>query len=363
LLGPIMTENEEMKKIFSPNGQLLKSGETYKMKKLANVLEILASEGEKFFYYEAAKKIAADCQKKGGHLTEEDFKSYQVIERTPLKIDYKNYQILTNTPPSAGGILIVFALKLLEKYNFQNTTQKNYEYLHKLILAMEITNIARKQKYDNKIYDKDIVEEFLGENNISNYQNKFTDYVNKWGSTTHISVVDKNGNAASMTTTNGEGSGYVVPDTEIMINNMLGEEDLNPYGFHKWKPNRRIASMMSPTIALNQNKKVILGSGGSNRIRTAILQTIINVIDFKMDIASAIESPRVHWEDKVLNIEPGFPKETIKKLHIFTQNKKDKIINWTNKNLFFGGVHGVSYCKEEIKGHGDQRRSGVSLSV
>ncbi len=363
LLGPIMTTDPEMKKIFAPNGKLLQAGAVYKMENFANTLETLVNEGEKLFYEDLAKKIIDDCDKKGGHLIREDFKNYQVIEREPLKIFYRENKILTNTPPSSGGALIAFSLKLLEKYNLRKFKQKNYQYLQKLALAMELTNAARRQNYDNKLYTYNIIEKFLGTENFKKYKINFDNYINKWGSTTHISVMDKDGNAASMTTTNGEGSGYVVSGTEIMINNMLGEEDLNPNGFHKWIPNRRISSMMSPTIVLDKNNqvKIVLGSGGSNRIRTAILQVILNIIDFDMEIDKAIESPRIHWENNVLNIEPGFPSATIEKMREFAQKKNDKIIEWSGKNMFFGGVHGIKVEKGKINGYGDKRRSGVSL--
>ncbi len=363
LLGPIMTNDPEMGKIFAPEGKLLQTGVIYKMKNFANTLEALVNEGEKLFYENFAKKIAEDCREKGGHLSEDDFRNYQVIERKPLKIFYRENKILTNTPPSSGGALIAFSLKLLEKYNLRKFKQKDYQFLQKLALAMELTNIARRKNYDNNLYSDNIIEEFLGVQNIDKYKINFDNYINKWGSTTHISVMDKDGNAASMTTTNGEGSSYVIPGTDIMMNNMLGEEDLNPNGFHKWTPNKRISSMMSPTIVLDKNNqvKIVLGSGGSNRIRTAILQVILNIIDFDMEINEAIESSRIHWENNILNIEPGFPPVTIEKMREFACKKNDKIMEWSEKNMFFGGVHGIKAEKGEINGYGDKRRSGVSL--
>ncbi|CDN10225.1 Gamma-glutamyltranspeptidase [Richelia intracellularis] len=120
-------------------------------------------------------------------------------------------------------------------------------------------------------------------------------------------MVYSEGNAASVTTSNGEGSGYTIPGTGIMVNNMLGEADLNPQGFHQWQENQRISSMMSPTIMLKDNQpEIVLGSGGSNRIRTAILQVISNLIDWQMPLLDAIESPRCHWENYQLDIEPQF---------------------------------------------------------
>ena len=137
-----------------------------------------------------------------------------------------------------------------------------------------------------------------------------------FGSTTHISVIDKDYNVASVTTTNGEGSGHFIPEFGIMMNNMLGEQDLNPYGFHQWKNIRRLPTMICPTIILKDNKPAFaLGSGGSNRIRSAIIQVIINVLIHDMPLEKAIAEPRVHLEANELYFEPGI-----------TLSKKDKFI-------------------------------------
>ncbi len=364
LLEPIMTRDKDAKKIFAPQGKLLQTGETYKMTDLANTLELLVREGEDVFYREFAKIIAKDCRQKGGYLREDDFLNYQVIERKPLEVTYRQNKFLTNTPPSSGGALIAFSLKLLESQDLSKFKQSDYQYLQILSLVMEITNQARRDGYDSQLYDNDIIQKFLSSKHIQKYKLKLQNNINKWGSTTHISVIDKKGNAASMTTSNGEGSSYIIPGTGIMMNNMLGEEDLNPHGFHKWLPNKRISSMMSPTIVLDKNNqiKIVLGSGGSNRIRTAILQVILNIIDFKMKVSQAVEAPRIHWENNVFNIEPGFPELTIEKLQNYTQTKKDQFIKWSKTNMFFGGVHTVSKKENgEISGVGDIRRSGVSL--
>ncbi|PSN12684.1 gamma-glutamyltransferase, partial [filamentous cyanobacterium CCP5] len=196
---------------------------------------------------------------------------------------------------------------------------------------------------------------------LSTYQAAFVQsvaQVNKWGSTTHISVIDEEGNAASITSSNGEGSAYVIPGTQIMVNNMLGEEDLNPNGFHTWSPGQRMSSMMAPTILLEHNRpRLVLGSGGSNRIRTAILQVISNVIDFGMDLSEAVNCPRIHWERGVLHLEPGYDRSVLPSLPPET----DDWIWWQQPNMFFGGVHAVAVDESgRIDGAGDQRRGGAT---
>ena len=126
------------------------------------------------------------------------------------------------------------------------------------------------------------------------------------GSTTHIAVLDAAGWACSVTCSNGSASGVIVPGTGVHLNNMLGEQDLNPQGFHQHSPGRRIPSMMSPTVVLNHGvAELALGSAGSNRIRSAIMQTIVRSIDDGQRAAEAVDAPRVHFENGVVYAEPG----------------------------------------------------------
>jgi gamma-glutamyltranspeptidase/glutathione hydrolase len=264
---------------------------------------------------------------------------------------------LTNSPPSSGGILIAFALELLSKVDLAGIRFGTSQHLQILAEVMRLTNVARKDGYDNNLYQTDVENIFLSATHLAQYQHQLTDNIKKWGSTTHVSVIDEEGNAASVTSSNGEGSSYVIPGTGIMVNNMLGEEDLNPQGFHQWQENMRISSMMSPTIVLKDNRpEIVLGSGGSNRIRTAILQVISNIIDFKMPVDMAVNSPRVHWENDVFNLEPGFSEEATKALLPSTS----KSVLWNKKNMFFGGVHSVMENSEGvISSAGDARRNGA----
>lgn len=146
-----------------------------------------------------------------------------------------------------------------------------------------------------------------------------------------------------------------------MLNNMLGEADLNPLGFHHWTCNQRISSMMSPTMILRDGQpQFVLGSGGANRIRTAILQVIVNLLDFRFSLDEAVNHSRIHWEDDVLNIEPHSNCDlAINDLHL---SPSAKITLWEEQNMFFGGVHAVGRTEAgEMEGAGDSRRKGVAI--
>lgn len=358
MLAPIYTYETTGQEIFCKKGttQLIESGARYKMEQFADALEWMEREGERPFYEgEIAQQIVKDCQERGGHLSMADFKHFEVIERNPLTFQYRDHQILTNPPPCSGGLLIAFALSLLKDYNFDSKDFNTKEHLELLAEVMRQTNVARKEKLDAFIYDELLSQQFLAPEFIESYQKKLPP---KRGCTTHISVLDAEGNAASVTTSMGEGCGYWIPGTQIMLNNMLGEEDLNPNGFHTWKENSRLSSMMSPTITLDADQQVsiVTGTGGANRIRTAIFQVLHNIIDLNMSVQEAVRVPRVHFEHDQLFLEPGFIEE------IYKIKQFGEVTSWEEVHHFFGGAHSIYRNKAGVlSGAGDPRRDGVAI--
>ena len=363
ILEPILMANAAARAIYAPAGDLLKVGDKLRMPDLAETLIELAHTGIDGFYRGSlARQVVQDCAQQGGYLTQADFDRYQVIERSPLRLNYRGTTLLTNPPPSSGGALIAFALSVLSQTDVSQHELGSVAHLRTLVEAMRVTNVARRDGFDANLYQDNLADRFLSPDHAAPYWHHFQQRVNKWGSTTHVSVIDSEGNAASVTTSNGEGSTYVIPGTQIMVNNMLGEEDLNPQGFHQWQPNQRISSMMAPTLVLKAGRvKIALGSGGSNRIRTAILQVISNMVDFQLPIEEAVAAPRIHWERETFNLEPGFDRQAIEAIADWPV--KDWLW-WRQPNMFFGGVHGVMVNADgTITGAGDFRRGGYDLSV
>ncbi len=375
LLEPILTLTHPGKSYFAPRGKLLQEGDLLILPDFADTLEALSREGPTLFYEGAlAEKLLTACSDDGFLLTGEDLRSYQVRIRSPLVFEYRGYRILTNPPPSTGGALIALCLKLLEDINLSADARQCASVLNALIGAMQITNAVRESWQRLPEDRPEEFPEFLLPKRIAKYRRQLhrllkgesphpeeMDLSGGSSSTTHISILDPFGNAASMTASNGEGSGIFLPDTGIMLNNMLGEEDLNPGGFHQHAPGRRVSSMMAPTIILQGADPVaVLGSGGSNRIRSAIVQSIVNLIDFKMEIREVVNAPRIHWEQGVLNQEPGIEAQIA--AHLCDPAKR---IRWKETNLFFGGVHAVTRMpgSDRMAGAGDHRRGGVAIVV
>ncbi|NPA16319.1 gamma-glutamyltransferase [Persephonella sp.] len=355
LLEPIFTATEDSRRIYAPDGKLLDSQTLYRNPEYADFLEKFAAEGSWFFYEgEVADKIEKLSIENRGLLRKEDLRKYRVEEKDPVYFRFRGLDIFTNSPPSPGGLLIAFTLKLLE--DRQLDSFGSVSHVSALVEALHTTQVFRREHVDRNIHREGLELLLEDESLLETYQKFFTGRLNLWGNTTHISVIDSRGNAVSTTTTNGEGSGYIIPGTGIMLNNMLGEEDLNPEGFFKWKPYLRLPSMMSPTVVMKGEEIVLsLGSAGSNRIRSAILQVILNYTVFGMDIKTAIEKPRLHYENHTLFFEPGFDKVVIEK-----GKQLYETVVFDTKSLFFGGVQAVT---GDFEGAGDPRRGGYTLKV
>ena len=338
--------------------QLARCGDLLRQPALADTFEALVIEGERLFYEgDIARAIIQACMEHGGYLRDRDFMDYQVIKRKPLLLNYRRHKVWTNPPPSSGGLLIAFALKLLETIDVGQLAAGSVEYIDLLCYVMHLTNKARIDN-EARLASQDR-HNMLDTEFLEIYRQKITGRYSFSRGTTHISIIDKDGNMASLTVSNGEGSGFIAPDTGIMLNNMLGEEDLNPRGFHQWDVNQRISSMMAPTIVDDDHFAVSLGSGGSNRLRTAILQVLVNLFDFNMSLENAIETPRIHFESGLLNIENGLSHINPKQLNPAVTELK----TWKTRNLFFGGVHGVMLDGQQISGKGDPRRGGYAMTI
>ena len=337
ILWPILASTPECAALYAPEGRPLRTGEVFRNPELGDTLERLGREGEEPFYRgDVAAAVLEWLEGQGAMLTAEDLAAYRAIDRAPVRVAYRGREVIANPPPSAGGILIAYALALLERSDGPGDAAA-------LVEVMEAAQAERTPEFLEGLADEGFLERFLA---------------SRLGSTTHISVIDADGWACGVTCSNGEGSGIVVPGTGLHLNNMLGEQDLNPLGFHRHPPGRRLPSMMSPTVVLAEGvPELVLGSGGSNRIRSAILQTIVNVIDHGMPVDEAVRAPRVHFEDGIVYAEPGLDLERV-------EHAGHGIARFRAPNLFFGGVHSVQRLRGgALAGGGDPRRGGAVVVV
>ena len=326
----------------------------------ADFLDTLAREGEDLFYRgEIAAAVSHLSEKGGGHLRRRDFEAYRVKKREPLSLPYRDTQVFINPPPSSGGLLIAFALDLLAQVNMADYPFGSSAYLQLLCSTMALTNAARLATHLDETLHPDAAQ-LLNPEFLQQYREQISGRARSLRGTTHISVIDAEGNIASMTVSNGEGCGHIIPHTGVMLNNMLGEEDINPCGFHRWPLDQRMTSMMAPAIVLfKDGRQVAIGSGGSNRIRSAILQVLLNLIDYRMPVEVAVNAPRVHLEGELLSIENGFKPDDL--TDIMLEYSKHTV--WPTQNLFFGGAHTVMNTAGTFSATGDPRRGGAAAIV
>lgn len=347
IVAPIYRATPAAAALYS--GEALQGeGTLFHQPALATTLDWLASEGDAPFYEgELADRLVSLCRDRRGHLSHDDLASYRVIERAPLRHSYRGYDVTTNPAPSSGGTLINFALTALHGQDLARAGFGTVQHLKTLAWVMAHTNVARQ---DGMIARSDRHRQLMDEYRAAVQGHP----VNNRG-TTHISTIDSAGNSAALTLSNGEGSGHLLPDSGIMLNNMLGEEDLNPAGFNCWPCDVRVSSMMAPTLAEAKGHLIAIGSGGSNRLRSAILQTLVNMIDFGMTARQAVDAPRIHFERDSLDIEPGLADDALQALCAdYPQHRV-----WGSRNLFFGGTHTVCWDGKGFSGAGDPRRGGV----
>jgi gamma-glutamyltranspeptidase/glutathione hydrolase len=344
ILADLLTSTPECAALWAPDGHVLKQGELLRNPELGGALERLGEEGaEPFYRGDIATAVCDWLRANGGALSKENLAGYEAVEREPVSVRYRDREVLTNPPPSAGGTLLAYALALLDRGSASPG-------LSDVVKAMAAAQGERTPEFVEGLSEDGFLELFLARN---------------LGSTTHISVLDAEGRACSVTCSNGEGSGVVVPGTGIHLNNVMGEQDLNPLGFHRHPAGRRMPSMMAPTVVMCDDEvELVLGSAGSNRIRSALLQTIVGVVDRGLDARAAVEAPRVHIEDGTLYAEPGIDLGSLAEQDAIPGEAASafgQVVEFHDLNLFFGGVQAVLRQGDQIDGAGDPRRGGVAV--
>ncbi len=338
ILTGILTSTPECAALWAPEGRVLGEGDVLRNPELAGALRRLGAEGAQPFYRgDIAAAISDWVDGRGGSLPRAQLGEYAAVVREPVRTSYRDREVLTNPPPSAGGTLLAYALALLDRIGSPPP-------LPAIVDVMAAAQAERTDAFVLGLGDEGFLERFVS---------------SRLGSTTHISVLDGHGRACSVTCTNGEGSGVVVPGTGMHLNNIMGELDLNPLGFHRHPPGRRMPSMMAPSVVLRDGTvELVLGSAGSNRIRSALLQTIVGVVDHGLRAEEAVRGPRVHFEDGTVYVEPGVDADAL-------GGAGREVIRFRSLNLFFGGVQAVQRdaASGALYGGGDPRRGGVAVAA
>ena len=360
IVAPILIASPETRALFCADGAPLGEGKIYRNPDFADVLDEFGREGPRFVLEgEVAGAIGA-LMAEGGHLTRTEIAGVRPVWREPLDAWRGTVRMALNPAPALGGALTGLSLEILPD-------TPNPAEIMKSFVAV---NHARSESG----IDSDAMAG--GEKLralLPRYRDALAPRPAAMRGTTHISVHDRDGAAAALTLSNGEGCGLIAPGTGIMPNNMLGEDDLVPGGPFAWTPGQRLASMMCPmTLDWADGRMAVLGSGGSNRIRTALAQVALQLIDGAR-LEDAIAGPRLHVEGPgagMLDYElDGLTEEAqMGLLSAWADEgrtaRRDlaKPRGWPRQSMFFGGVHGVlRETNGALQAAGDARRGGAAL--
>ena len=351
----VLRLTDETRKHFYKGDRVYLEGEEVRFPELADTLQAVGEGGARLFYEgELARRISSYMLEMGGIITEEDLAAYEAIVREPMSVSYGAGAMYTNGPPSAGGPTLAQMLKVVSAYDL--ATLPDTEYARLVSGAMKLALEDRDNQYLDGSKNGEVARRLTGEEYAAEQRRRI---FSSFGSphTTHLSCVDGDGLAVSITASMGYGSGLVVPGTGIPMNNTLGEPELNPRGFHALVPGERLVSSMSPTVVSSEEGGLIaLGSPGASRIPTAILQTVINVVDFGMSLEEAVLAPRFHAENDLFAYEAGASTADL--------DGYERVLSYETPNMFFGGVNAVRRTPAgRFEAAADPRRSGGTTFV
>jgi gamma-glutamyltranspeptidase/glutathione hydrolase len=339
---PILRHTKEGAAIYGPAGKGLVAGDRLVMTDLAGTLEVLAERGaDELYRGELGRQIAGYLREQGSAATERDFADYRVVQRRPVREPFLGHELESNPPPSAGGLLLSLGVRLLDRAGGVAGPPGSAEAMAQLVELM------RAQEQERGVTLATVARRL-----------RSTPPESIRG-TTHISVVDAGGNAASLTASTGSGSGVVVPGTGFELNNMLGEFDY-ALGTPP-EPGARFASGMAPSIVLRDGlPRLVIGSAGSLRLRGAIFQILVNVVGHGLGVEEALERARVHFDHPHVQCEGGNDPTELDRLESMGYD----LVRWSRRNLYFGGAAGVERRADgTLAAAGDPRRGGLGVVV
>jgi gamma-glutamyltranspeptidase / glutathione hydrolase len=364
ILDLILRHTAEGRRIYGRRARLV-AGDRLVLDDLGSTLEELARKGAAAIYAgPLGRKLVSHQRATGGAITAADLAAYRVVRRRPVRAAFRGHEFVSNPPPSSGGVLIGYGLRLLDALG-RDGALGSADAIVRLVEVMREQGRARGHGFVRDLHRGGLASRLYDDANVQAAVGHIRDRLAGVAEaaergTTHISVVDASGNAASLTASTGSGSGVIVPGTGIHLNNMLGEHDLNPLGAEA-KPGSRLTSMMAPSLVVRRGRpRLVVGSAGSVRLRGAILQAVVNVIDHGLDVGEAITAPRVHLEEPHVHCEGGLDPSELDRV----EERGYDVVRWRRRNLYFGGVSAVEVGRRgSLAAAGDPRRGGHGIVV
>ncbi len=336
----LKADPESAKNYFKPDGSLYEAGEIFRQPDLAETLKIIAAKGAAGFYEgPVADKLIAAMEAQGGIMTHDDLKKYRVVEREPLTSTYRGYKLVSMPPPSSGGVHVIQMLNVLEGWDMKSLGHNSAAYIHRLTESMKYAYADRSKYLGDPDYFNVPVKALTSKEYAAEIRAKINpdratpsaqvapaqNIPEESNDTTHFSVMDKAGNMVSNTYTLNYtyGNGHSVPGAGFLLNNEMDDFSAKPgmpngYGLlggeaNAIEPGKRPLSSMTPTFLFKDGEPVMAtGSPGGSTIITVVLQTLLNVMEFDMNVQAAVNMPRIHhqWLPDRLFLEPGHSVDT-----------------------------------------------------
>jgi len=361
--------------VFAPKGTVPKAGQKVVMSQLAASLKRLSEDVNEISYAGSmAEAISRHVKEGHGLLAVEDMEHYEVKVRDTIHGNYRGYDIVAMPPPSSGGITIIETLNMLEGFDLSSMNQNGTSAVHIISECLRLA-FSDRGKYIGdpsfvcvpvkELIDKDFAKECRYSVSLDKTIGTVKPGAlrsHEGGSTTHLTVIDKNSNVVAATESIEcyFGSGVMDPETGIILNDEMHDFDTLPGRTNSVKPGKRPLSSMAPTILFKDGRPVLaLGSAAGPRIITATLQVLLNVIDFNMSLPKSVAAPRFHCEESTVFLEGGISAATETGLARLGHPVERKPV----LDLFFGGVQAMHVGARGIIGMADPRRDGIAMGV
>ena len=360
--------------IYLNNGKPFRRGTTIRLAQLSKSLSSIAARGPSEFYNgPIGRKLVGDMEANNGLVTADDLEQFKPVMREPIRGSYRGFEIISAPPPSSGGAIIIETLNILENFQFKHTGAKSPRTLHLVSEALmrgfincraNICDPAFAQVPIETLTSKNFAQRLVGTIDESK-ASLLVEPENISGvptsNTSHLCVVDSDRNVVALTESIEcyFGSGVVVPDTGIVLNDTMHDFDPRPGRLNSVGPEKIPMSSMSPTIVLRNGIPFLaLGSAGSTRIVSSVLQTLLGVLEFDQPMEKAVGSPRVHIQGDEIEAESRISKASIDALQRMGHRVKSK----RPRELYFGGVHAVMIGSDNrVEGVADPRRDGIAF--
>ena len=359
-------------RVYLPEGLPPEAGTKLVNEDLALTLEAIAAGGPGVFYEgPVGRAVVAEVKALGGILDEADLAGYRAIVREPVRGSYRGVEVLSASPPTAGGTHLVELLNILEAFDLAALGRGDVRTMHVLAEASKMVFVDKAATNGDPDFVKVPVDTLTSKEHARDLAARIRldaarfDYTaggiagSDSPSTSHVSVVDGDGNAVALTQSVNLyfGSGLMAPGTGFVLNNHLADFDTEPGHPNSIGPGRRPSSSIAPTILRKDGRPfLVLGTPGATRIVTALAQIVVNTLDFGMGVDEAIEAPRIHAIGKTLEVEGGIADVAVSALSALGHDVR----RYPPHDDHFGGAHVIRFEKGRLVGGADSRRDGVA---